>query len=104
MTTPLMRLQDPDYTRSVLVTPDWASLPHGDHEFFWGNLGLAEKTSEHSDFDLAVHGNDAALGNAFHHDVAATLPDLLKPGAVERALNLCAADVRQLRHVPAQAR
>ena len=86
-----------------LWLPDWASLPQCDHEFFWGNLGLAEKTSERSDLDLAVRGHDTALGVAFHHDVAATLPHLLKPETLECALNFSPGDVRQLRHVPAQA-
>ena len=78
------------------------SLADLTHEFFRRNLCLTQKTGERSDLDLTVHRYDAPFGLTLHDNVTATLPNFLKPEAFERALNLGAGDMRQLRHAPAQ--
>ena len=69
------------------------------HEFFRCNLRLTEHTSKGANLHFAVHRNDAASGRAFHNDMAATLPHLLKSEPFKRTLNLSARKMRQLRNL-----
>ena len=81
----------------------WALLTECLHELFDGDLSLTQNTRKRPGFDLAMHWNDAAFGLAFHDDVTSALTDFLKPEPLEGPLNLCAGDVRQLRHALARA-
>ena len=87
-----------------LWLPDWASLAERDHEFFWRDLGLTQKTCECSDLDLAMHRDNATSRFALHDNVASTLPEFLKSQPFECALNFGTRDVRKFRHVPVQVR
>ena len=46
--------------------------------------------------------HDTTFGVTLHDNVTATLPNLVKSKVFERALNLGAGDMGQLRHAPAQ--
>ena len=73
------------------------------HEVFRCNFRLAEQAGKGANLYFTVHWHNTALGLTSHDHMASALPHLLNPEALERAQNLSARNVRQLRHVPAPA-
>ncbi len=75
-----------------------------EQEFLRGNLSLAQKARQGANFDFTVHWNDTASRFSFYEHVATASTNLLEAVPVEGARYVRERDVRQFRHVLAQAR
>ncbi len=68
-------------------------------ELFCGNASLLEKTSQRTDLQLVMVGNNAARRTAAHDDVASALTDDDETEPFQGSHDLGPGHNRQFRHV-----